>query len=206
MLYRMVQKRMKGKTVLLVTAPVIALAFFMGIIALTSCTSAAVNPAAAVQSAVQPEFQVVGLGVNPAVVKPGEEVQVVASIVNSSNGSGEYTADLKIDGITSGTTKVNVPPGGTQEVAFRLSREAVHIYQVNMGELSGQFEVKGQQADVSVPGSSASPGGANCCAPSGTGTSASSGSASCCGGSAASPSTVRPGASVTVQQKSSCCQ
>ena len=202
---------------MLATAPTIALVFFMGMVALTSCTSAAVNPAAAVQSAVQPRFQVVGLGVNPAVVKPGEDVQVVASVVNFGNVSGEYVADLKIDGVTSGTSKVNVPAGGSQGITFKLSREAARIYQVNMGELSGQFEVKAQQTDLSVSTSSAQ-GGASCCSTSGSGaastTSSVSGGASCCapsGSGTSASSSVAQSASQPVAtpraptQRSSCC-
>lgn len=209
MLHGMVKKRAKGKTVFRAVVPAVVLALSMAAVALTSCTSAAVGPSAAVQGAVQPRFQVVGLGVNPAVVKPGDDVQVVASVVNFGNAAGEYVADLKIDGVTSGTSKVNVPAGGSQGITFRLSRDAARVYQVNMGELSGQFEVKAQQAGLSVSTSSAQ-GGASCCSTSGSGasgtTSSVSGGGSCCGGSTASPSISQPGASVTVKRGGCCGQ
>ncbi len=124
MLHGMVKKRAKGKTVFRAVVPAVVLALSMAAVALTSCTSAAVGPSAAAQGAVQPRFQVVGLGVNPAVVKPGDDVQVVASVVNFGNAAGEYVADLKIDGVTSGISKVNVPAGGSQGITFRLSRDA----------------------------------------------------------------------------------
>lgn len=208
MLHRMVQERMKSKTLFLAIVPAIALAFSIVVVGLTSCTSASAGPAAVAQGAVQPRFQIVGLGVNPAVVKPGEDVQVVASVVNFGNVSGEYIADLKIDGVTSGTSTVNVPAGDSRGITFRISRESAHVYQVNMGELSGQFEVKAQQGDISV--SSSSPqGGASCCSTSGSVASSAStvpsvsSGASCCGGSGGPASTSQ---SVTVRRGGCCGQ
>jgi hypothetical protein len=209
MLHKMIEKRAKGKTVFPAVFPAVALTLSIFAVALTSCTSAVVGPAAAVQGLGQPRFQVVGLGVNPAVVKPGEDVQVVASVVNFGNVSGDYVADLKIDGLTSGISKVNVPAGSSQGITFRLSRDAARVYQVNMGELSGQFEVKAQQTDLSVSTSSAQ-GDASCCSTSVSGasgtTSSASGGGSCCSGSAASASTSQPGASVTIRRGGCCGQ
>jgi hypothetical protein len=202
---------MKSKALFLAIVPAIALAFSIVAVGLTSCTSAYANPAAVAQTAVQPRFQIVGLGVNPAVVKPGEDVQVVASVVNFGNAGGEYVADLKIDGVTSGVTKVNVPAGSSQGITFRLSRDAAHIYQVNMGELSGQFEVKPQQTDVPVS-TSAAQGGVSCCSTSGSVASSTStvpsvsGGAGCCGGSSATASTSQPGTSVTARRGGCCGQ
>jgi hypothetical protein len=141
----------KKKAIVIATGSTLALAAIT--LSFSGCTAASASTIAVEQTAGQPVFKVVGLGVNPAVIASGDVVQVVASIDNSGNSNGDYLVDLKINGVTDTIEKVNVPPGNSRDVTFQLSRELVRVYKVEVGELSGQFEVKASQADVSASSS-----------------------------------------------------
>jgi hypothetical protein len=183
-------------------------------LSLAGCSGAISGPAAAsALPQAQPVFQVTGFGVNPQEAGPGEEVQVVASITNTGNGSGAYSAELKINGVTDQTREVNLPPGTTQDLKFRVSREAAQVYQVNLGTMSGRFVVKAQLQNA-LPATASASGSSSCCSTPGTGVSAPSSGSSCCGASGA-VAQATPGAPSTSQPvqapraptvRASCCQ
>ena len=194
--------------------PVILLILIVITITLSACTyTGGAGAPKTISPAAQPDFQVIGLGVNPASVKPGEEVQVVATISNAGNGDGEYTADLKVNGVTDEIRKVSLPAGTRQEITFRLSRAAPQVYQVKLGEIAGQFAVNSQQQTPAAAGAScctpaqsgsttSSPAvtsttGASCCTPTGSGTLPVS-----AGAPANQPAIIQPAQS----QRRSCCQ
>jgi len=155
MLHRMRARLMKSKTGLLVIVPAILLTLITITFTLLSCTNTVANRTAETTSpAAKPKFQVIGLGVNPAEVIPGEEVQVVATITNTGE-SGEYVADLKINGVTDEIRKVDLPAGARQDITFRLSRETPQFYKVSLDGITGQFVVKAKEQNTSTASSSA---------------------------------------------------
>ena len=86
-------------------------------------------------------FQVTGLVVSPAAVKPGEAVVITADLTNTGDAGDSYTLDLRINGTAVLAAEVNVPVGETAEVRFSGREEAPGTYVVSLGEASGQFVV-----------------------------------------------------------------
>ena len=168
---------------------------------LTGCSAA--RPVAVSADALpgQPQFKVVGLGVNPSSVGPGEAVAITAKIVNTGNADGIYNARLKVNGIVEAVGDISIPAGGSREVNFNTSKDLVQEYTVTLGEMAGGFAVVATQAqDTVAAGSGAQSGLPPCCQTgAGAGTSPSisapSVGASCCGGSV----------QTTVTQRRSCC-
>lgn len=117
-------------------------------------------------------FQVIGLVVSPAEVKPGEAVVITADLTNTGDAEDSYTLELRINDTAVLVTEVTVPAGETGKLRFLDREEAPGTYVVSLGELSGQFVVvePGESLLVSDPASGAA-------APEQS-------TPSCCGGSA----------------------
>jgi hypothetical protein len=195
---------------LAVVLPILLIAVMaMGVILSACAAPGAGSSAASAAPAVQPKFQVIGFGVNPQEAGPGEEVQVLASVVNTGNGSGTYLAELKVNGVTDQTREITLGPGTVQDLKFRVTREPVQAYQVNLGEMSGRFLINAQKVGAAYAATSAS-GSASCCSTSGPSTAASAAGSSCCStpaaGTQATPVAPSSSALRAPAVKASCCQ
>ena len=145
-------------------------------------------------------FQVTGLVVSPAAVKPGEAVVITADLTNTGDAGDSYTLELRINGTAVLAAEVNVPVGETTEVRFSGREEAPGTYVVSLGEASGQFVVvePGETLLVSdpAPGSAApEQSTSSCCGPPG-------GAGGGCGGCGVSSPTETTAAE---QSTSICC-
>ena len=104
-------------------AAILALVLVTASLALVACSAARANPVAADPApAGQAEFKVVGLGVNPSQVGPGEKVVINAKIVNSGDVDGTYNAQLKVNGVVEAVGDIDIPAGGSREVTFNTSK------------------------------------------------------------------------------------
>ncbi|HUV52998.1 MAG TPA: CARDB domain-containing protein [Dehalococcoidia bacterium] len=81
------------------------------------------------------------LVVSPAQVRIGEQVTVSANISNTGGVSGNYTLDLKVNGLAQETKTVQVNADSTETVTFALTKNNAGTYSVNVGSLSGSFTV-----------------------------------------------------------------
>jgi len=75
-------------------------------------------------------FSVTDLSIEPTEVQPGEAVTITASVANTGGTEGSYSVVLKIDGVTEAEKSVIVAAGGSQEVAFSITREEPGSYSV----------------------------------------------------------------------------
>jgi hypothetical protein len=89
-----------------------------------------------------PNFSLSNLQVNPTQVDVCESVVVKATLTNLGASQGNYTAVLKVDGVTDQTQKLTVPAGANCVLCFKVSRSLPGDYKVALGNLSGQFTVK----------------------------------------------------------------
>lgn len=87
-----------------------------------------------------PKFEISKLGINPAQSTAGQDVNISASITNSGGVSGDYTAELKIDGTTVETKMLTLGSGATSTVSFTLKPQAGN-HTVDLGGLTGTFTV-----------------------------------------------------------------
>ncbi len=182
-------------------AAIVAVLLVAVSLVLAACSAAGADPVASGETkAGQPEFKVVGLGVNPSQVNPGEKVYVVANIVNSGNADGVYNAQLKVNGLVEAVGDVSIPAGGSREVKFSMSKDSVQEYTVNLGEMNGKFSVVAPQSQgTALAGVDIPAGQPSCCqTPAATGVTSSAipaAGSSCCGGG---------GQSIATQSRSCC--
>jgi hypothetical protein len=101
-----------------------------------------VTPAITAKTTTVDTFRVTGLEVYPTEVKPGEQILVTASIVNTGDLEANYTVELKVNEIVKFATEVKLPAGDTGDLQV-VGREVVPgIYTVNLGGLTRQFVVR----------------------------------------------------------------
>jgi hypothetical protein len=90
---------------------------------------------------VEPSYRTVGLGkLFTLMVIKGEDVTVTAKLGNDGGQEGSYVADLKINGNIRGTKEITLSPGQTQDVSFTFSDNALGDYEVQVEDLSGEFQ------------------------------------------------------------------
>ena len=185
-------------------AAIVAVALVTASLVLMACSAARANPVVADPTpAGQAEFKVVGLGVNPSEVGPGEKVIINAKIANTSDVDGTYNAQLKVNGVVEAVGAIDIAAGASREVTFNTSKDAVQSYTVSLGQMAGQFDVVAPQAapNTALAGADAPAAKPSCCQTSATATAGPSSvgpvaGASCCGGG---------GQSTLTTQRRSCC-
>ncbi|MGD0353772.1 MAG: hypothetical protein ABSB38_09845 [Dehalococcoidia bacterium] len=95
-----------------------------------------------VQKPSPPDFRLSNLAINPDEVDVCQTTVITATLTNIGGSQGSYTAELKIDGVTNQTQKLNVPAGANCMLCFKVSKGLPGTYKVALGDLSGQFTVK----------------------------------------------------------------
>ncbi|MGD0355899.1 MAG: CARDB domain-containing protein [Dehalococcoidia bacterium] len=188
----------------ILVAAIVALVLVTASLGLVACSAAGANPIAADPTpAPQAQFKVVGLGVNPSQVGPGEKVLIDAKIVNSGDADGTYNVQLKVNGVVEAVGAIDIPAGGSREVTFNTTKNAVQSYTVSLEQMAGQFDVIAPQTALNItpagPGTTAAK--PSCCQTAATANAGPSSigpvaGASCCGGG---------GQSTVATQGRSCC-
>jgi hypothetical protein len=187
-------------------AAILAMVLVTASLALVACSAARANPIAADPApAGQAEFKVVGLGVNPSQISPGEKVFINAKIANTGDVEGTYNAQLKVNGVVEAVGNIDIPAGGSRDVTFNTTEDAVQSYTVSLDQMAGQFAVIAPQAapNTALAGADTPAALPSCCQTPATATAGPSSvgpvaGASCCGGGAQS--------TVTTQRRSCCGQ
>ena len=188
-------------------AAIVALVLVTASLVLVACSAARANPVAADPApAGQAQFKVVGLGVNPSQINPGENVVINAKIVNSGDADGTYSAQLKVNGVVEAVGNIDIAAGSSREVTFNMSKAAVQSYTVSLDQMAGQFAVVAPQAapNTALAAGAGTPAAKpSCCQTSATATANANSSSigpvagtSCCGGG---------GQSTVITQGRSCC-
>ena len=109
---------------------------------LVGCTGSTCTVTPAVTPPPAPAaFQTAGLTINPPEINPGQELNITAMVTNTGDTVGSYIAQLKINDTTEQAMEVTVVAGETQALSFPVSKDTPGIYEVTLGELTGQFEV-----------------------------------------------------------------
>ena len=86
-------------------------------------------------------FTTGALIITPAEITTEEEVTISIAVANTGELAGSYEVTLKIDNVVE-TKQVTVAGGGSEVVSFSIGRDTPGVYQVNIDDLSGTFEVK----------------------------------------------------------------
>jgi hypothetical protein len=87
--------------------------------------------------------EVVGekLIISPTVVEPGQSTSIYVELVNYGRIREPQTVELRVNGAVEDEVEVTLWPLESEAVTFTVSRQELGIYEVEVGGLSGSFEV-----------------------------------------------------------------
>jgi len=81
-------------------------------------------------------FSVGNLVIAPDRVKQGDSITVSAVATNTGEVAGAYSVVLKVKGVAEGIEEVSLGPGGSQRVAFTVTKDTPGFYQVDLEGLT----------------------------------------------------------------------
>ena len=87
-----------------------------------------------------PGYYLSTLSINPSEPWPGDPITITAQITNNQV-SGSTIVSLNINGATVGTQTIQIPSGTTQAISFTASEISTGTYNIQLGTLSGSFNV-----------------------------------------------------------------
>jgi hypothetical protein len=86
-------------------------------------------------------FVLQNLIINPTQAKVGDVVRISVSVMNTGSAEGTYTAELRINGVLTGTQTVTLQAGWSHMVTFYFTPESDGTYSVEIGGLTGSLSV-----------------------------------------------------------------
>jgi len=89
-----------------------------------------------------PDFTVSNLAISPPLAAPGQTINISVMLSNTGNGSGSYSANLKINTETVETKQVILEGGTSKEITFSVTENTAGTYTVNVNGLPGEFVIK----------------------------------------------------------------
>ncbi|WP_410507403.1 S-layer protein domain-containing protein [Methanosarcina hadiensis] len=87
------------------------------------------------------EFEFSNLLIEPATVEGGEAVTIQVNVTNTGNIAGETEVELLVNNETVDSETVSLEAGETRTVEFSHAEEEAGTYTVEIGDLSGSYEV-----------------------------------------------------------------
>ena len=87
-------------------------------------------------------FRVSDLTISPAEVEVGNEVTVSVVLTNIGDGEGSYTLVLEINHVVEDTKTIALDAQASTTTLFKVTKEEPGTYDIEIGELSGEFTVK----------------------------------------------------------------
>jgi len=101
-------------------------------------------------------FSVSDLEVTPLEAKEGETVTVSFRVTNTSHVSGDYHAELRVNGKVVNTEVISLAPGTSKVATFNVVENDAGEHKVEVGELEGKFFIP--EANIRVTSLSVNPG------------------------------------------------
>lgn len=193
MLNRIKYMLMSARTIKPIAFLLVSLVSLLAVAAsLAACVPVATQKSALAQSLGPAAFNVRDLAVSPVKVNKGEEVRIIANVINTGSSTGPYTAELKINNAIVASKTLDIPAGAIQTLNFVVPTGSAGTYEAVFGDLKGTFTVTDIPANVIQASNvtSSTTSAANTAAP----------SASCCSPSATTPTITPQGSS-----GASCC-
>jgi chitodextrinase len=88
-------------------------------------------------------FSVTGLMVSRDKVSTGETINVTATIANTGDQAGNYTAQFQVNGVIENTADVtSLAPGSNSQVQFEFKKDAAGSYNLQVGEKASTVKVE----------------------------------------------------------------
>jgi hypothetical protein len=87
------------------------------------------------------KFEVSNLNINPTQTQPTQQVTISVNVANTGGTSGDYTVELKVDGIVKSSKQITLGAGASQIMSFTIAEDAIGKYQIEIAGLTGEFVV-----------------------------------------------------------------
>jgi hypothetical protein len=94
-------------------------------------------------------FETSALSISPSEINTGDTATIQATVTNSGDVSGTYTAVLKIDGNIESTKDLALTAGEAQNVVFSVSESTAGTYSVDVDGQTGTLTVKAASSNSS---------------------------------------------------------
>jgi Mn2+/Fe2+ NRAMP family transporter len=94
-------------------------------------------------------FETSALSISPSEINTGDTATIQATVTNSGDVSGTYTAVLKIDGNIESTQDLALTAGEAQNVVFSVSENTAGTYSVDVDGQTGTLTVKAASSSKS---------------------------------------------------------
>jgi len=88
------------------------------------------------------KFSVSGLSIIPKEAKPGQQVSISVTVLNTGDLKGKYEVELSVNGAQRKYKFVILEGGESTSVTFTLSEEATGEYSVDVSGQVGSFVVE----------------------------------------------------------------
>ena len=89
------------------------------------------------------KFEAGDLTISPARVLVNQQIIISLNVANTGGTSGDYTADLRVDGVVKSSDQVIIASGTSRTVTFTITEGTVGKHQIEVAGLSGAFTVTG---------------------------------------------------------------
>jgi hypothetical protein len=87
------------------------------------------------------KFEASNLTASPPQAQLNQEATIIFNVTDTSDTSGSYSLELKVNGISKSTKQITVAAGISQTVSFTVTGDAVGKHQIEVAGLSGEFEI-----------------------------------------------------------------
>jgi hypothetical protein len=87
-------------------------------------------------------FTISNMIIAPEKAKQGENIIISAMVTNNGELPGTYDATLKLKGATESTEEINLGPGETRKISFRIAKTTPGFYNVELDGLTGRFVIE----------------------------------------------------------------
>ena len=94
------------------------------------------------------EISVKALQISKTLAKPGEEIEVTATLENVGEVSGNYALKISLDGVEKDSSTVTLDGGKTVTKTVKLSSDAEGVHKVTVDGKSIEFEVKREPSGI----------------------------------------------------------
>jgi len=89
-----------------------------------------------------PSFTVSNLVIAPERANQGENIIISAMVTNNGELPGTYSAELKLKGALESTEDLNLGPGESRKLSFKIAKTTPGFYNVELEGLTGRFVVE----------------------------------------------------------------
>jgi hypothetical protein len=91
---------------------------------------------------VEANFTVSNLTIVPERAKQGENIIISAMVTNNGELPGTYSGVLKLKGAIESTEEINLGPGESKKMSFKIAKTTPGFYNVELEGLTGRFVVE----------------------------------------------------------------